>query len=411
MFRTYKTVLSYPGALNFSAAGVIARLPMAMINIGIVLLVQGVYGNYQLAGRVSAINIFAYAVAVPFLSRLIDRYGQRQIMVPSFIISTVALIGLAMCAHYHMPVWYLYVLGAISGATEGNFGSLVRARWSKVCEKGSHLQTAFALEATLDEVCFVTGPVLATYLATSVHDTAAMWASAAATVVGGTWFLSQTSTQPKPVKNDNPTMNHSLLRSVAMVSILFVAVGAGTMFGVTDIVVVAFCDELGRKSTAGIVLAGFACGSLLGGLLYGAREWKLGLLRRFIVGVVLLGIGASCFLLTHSIPGLIAVMFVTGFAIAPTLTNITSIVQLIVPPSRLTEGIAWVSTAMNCGIALGANMSGELVDRWGTRSGFWLIAVCAWLMILIAGSTLPLVRNSMRRLRKRKVQAVLDSEL
>ena len=50
---SYRRVLGQPGALVFSASGLVARLPMAMVSLGIVLLVSDRTGSYSLAGAVS----------------------------------------------------------------------------------------------------------------------------------------------------------------------------------------------------------------------------------------------------------------------------------------------------------------------------------------------------------------------
>lgn len=76
MLGPYRDVLSRPGALAFSAAGVIARLPMSMVGIGIVLMIEPLRGSYALAGSVSAVGVLAQAVCSPQLARLVDQFGQ-----------------------------------------------------------------------------------------------------------------------------------------------------------------------------------------------------------------------------------------------------------------------------------------------------------------------------------------------
>ena len=51
MLSTYRDILSRPGAFAFSAAALVARLPISMVGLGIVLLVSAQTGSYGLAGR------------------------------------------------------------------------------------------------------------------------------------------------------------------------------------------------------------------------------------------------------------------------------------------------------------------------------------------------------------------------
>ena len=61
-FSPYREVLRRRGALVFSSAAFVARLPMAMVSLGIVLLVAERTGSYQQAGTVSATFLLASAV-------------------------------------------------------------------------------------------------------------------------------------------------------------------------------------------------------------------------------------------------------------------------------------------------------------------------------------------------------------
>src|SRR3954454_6407029 len=94
MLSPYRDVLTRPGALAFSASGVLARLPMSMVGIGIVLMVSALYGSYGLAGAVSAVYVVAQAVCSPQLSRLVDRHGQARVMSPAVAISAFGLVWL-----------------------------------------------------------------------------------------------------------------------------------------------------------------------------------------------------------------------------------------------------------------------------------------------------------------------------
>ena len=48
----------------------------------------------------------------------------------------------------------------------------------------------------------------------------------------------------------------------------------------------------------------------------------------------------------------------------------------------LTEGITWVMTGIGIGMALGAFVSGWVVDTFGARSGFWVSVIAAALALL-----------------------------
>ena len=80
VLTSYRRVFAHPGAAAFSATGLVARLPISMMTLGIVLLVSTLTGSYALAGQVSAAYIIGNAAfAVPH-GRLADRFGQRRVL-------------------------------------------------------------------------------------------------------------------------------------------------------------------------------------------------------------------------------------------------------------------------------------------------------------------------------------------
>lgn len=377
VLQPYAAVLRHHGALVFSAAGVVARLPMSMVGLGIVLMVERLYDSYALAGQVSAANVIAHAVCAPRLARLVDRHGQARVMRPAVTVAAASLSALVVTAALGGPVPLLFVWATLAGATAGSIGALVRARWSYVLHDARELHTAYSLESALDELVFIIGPVVVTLLATGVTPTAGLVLPAVAMVVGGYLFLSLRGTEPPPSVRAPGVRHGHVLRSGGMVVLVAVFIGVGAIFGATDVATVAFAEAEGAPGAAGAVLAVFAAGSMLAGLGYGARHWAGPLWRRFAVSVVTLAVGVSLFFVVTSLPALAAVMFVTGFAIAPSIITGNGLVQELVEPGRLTEGLTWVSTSLGVGVAFGASTAGALIDRQGPHGGFLVVVVAA----------------------------------
>lgn len=392
MLRPYREVLARPGALAFSSAGVLARLPMSMVGIAIVLAVPEVYGSYALAGQITAVYVIVHSVAAPLLAHLVDRYGQARVMTPALRVAGLGIGGviaaIALEAH---PAW-IFVSAVVAGASIGSVGALVRARWTYVLRDPAAVHTAYSLESALDELVFIVGPVVATVLATSVSPTAGLWLPAVAVLVGGWLLLSQRATEPPVVPRAHDAPGGSILRSGGMVVLTLVFAAVGSIFGATDVATVAFAEEQGSKSAAGAVLAVFACGSMLSGLGYGLRHWASPLWRRFALGVVALAAGVSLFFVVTSLPMLAAVMFVTGFTIAPTIINGNGLVTSFVRHDQLTTGLAWVGTALGVGVSIGSAAAGGAVDREGAHGGFLVVAASAAFAVLATLVALPTLR-------------------
>lgn len=393
MLRPYRDVLARPGALAFSSAGVLARLPMSMVGIAIVLAVPEIYGSYGLAGQITAVYVIVQSISAPLLAHLVDRYGQARVMNPALRVAGVGIGGIiaAIALEAH-PAWIL-ASAVVAGASIGSVGALVRARWTYVLRDPGAIHTAYSLESALDELVFIVGPVVATVLSTSVAPTAGLWLPAIAVLVGGWLLLSQRDTEPPVVQRAHDARKGSILRSGGMVVLTLVFAATGSIFGATDVATVAFAEEQGSKSAAGAVLAVFACGSMLSGLGYGLRHWASPLWRRFVLGVLALAAGVSLFFLVTSLPMLAAVMFVTGFTIAPTLVNGNGLVTSLVRHDQLTTGLAWIGTALGVGVSIGSAAAGAAVDGRGSHGGFLVVAASAGFAVLATLVALPTLRS------------------
>ncbi len=82
-----------------------------------------------------------------------------------FALATAALI---VAVQSHLPIWAVFVPGAIAGAAMPSLGTMVRARWSVLLAGSPRLHAAFSFESVADELCFVIGPAAVTLLATEV---------------------------------------------------------------------------------------------------------------------------------------------------------------------------------------------------------------------------------------------------
>lgn len=388
VIRPYRDLLRRPGALSFSSAGLLARLPISMLGIGIVLLVSDATGSYASAGLVAGTYTVVQALASPQLARLVDRYGQARVMRPALGVHVCGVVLLVLAAWAQAPSWTFYVAAVVAGATIGSVGALVRARWNHALGTASPghqqaLHTAFSLESVLDEVVFIVGPVVVAVLATEVGPGAGLLAAAAAALVGGLLLFAQRATEP-PVSGERNPPGSSVLRIPGVVVLAVAFVFVGGIFGSAEVVAIAFTEERGRPGAAGWVLASFAAGSLIAGVGYGVVHWKRSAGRRFVGGVVMLSVGILPFALVTSIPLLAAVMFVAGFAISPMIISGTSAVQELVPARRLTEGLTYISTALGIGVAIGAAASGQVIDDHGARTAF-AVSVAAGGLATVTG--------------------------
>jgi MFS family permease len=388
MLDTYRRILVVPGARLFSAAGMVARLPISMVGLGVVLLVEQATGSYGLAGAVSAVYVAAGAAFTIVQGRLLDRLGQARVLVPVVTVFATAVVLLVVSVQADWPSPSTYLFAAVGGATLPAAGSCVRARWSHALTgRPADLQTAFALEAVVDEGVFILGPILVTVLATAIHPVAGLGTAVAAGLVGTLLLAAQRRTEPPVLTTDRSSPQGRLpWRTLAPLSVVTLALGA--LFGAAEVVTVAFSEEQGSQVFAGPLLALWALGSLTAGVITGAVRWRNQIVDRLRIGA--LGMFAAMVPLPFvgSVPLMAVVLLLGGFAIAPTLIASTSLVEQTVPPSRLTEGMSFLHTGIVAGVAPGAALAGVVVDQAGASSAY-LVSVGAGLLAALAALLVP----------------------
>ncbi len=386
----YRPLLLKPGARQFALAGLLARLPISTFNISAMLMIQIQYDRWEIAGRVVAVGVIVWALQTLPTARWVDRQGQRM-MIPLtvlFVIGTIILIATAMMRGPEPFLW----LGVAIASLSGPLGSLTRARWSHILDSDDDIHTAFSLEGAFDEVLFVAGPALVTFLAYTVHPASGLLLAAIGMVVGISLLLAQRETEPPA---HGAGMKGGLGRKVpaAVIAAAGVAVALGSMFGALDISTVAFAKELGHEKWAGLVIGVISSGSFVGGLAYGARRWRTPLWKRFVIASIFLAVG---FVVLSAMPNLwlfTAVGFIAGMAIAPSITSQDSIAQRVVKQSQLVEGMAWLRIGLGAGVALGSWLSGRLIDQAGHEAGLQVMAWSAVGVAVFAIAGSPLVRR------------------
>jgi predicted MFS family arabinose efflux permease len=379
----YLAALATPGALRFSAAGFLGRLQISMYGLGTVLLVSSVTGQYGLAGAVAAAGAAGYAVVSPLTARLGERFGQRAALLPLAGVFAAASCALIAGAIARAPGWVLLVASAVAGAATPQLGAMVRARWSVLLAGSALLHAAFSLESVADEVIFVAGPVVVTLLATEVYPAAGLAVAVATCFAGTLVFAAQRGTEPPPQPPAGPAapvperpVHGRLLPAAGLVTLLPVYFFFGAMLAGIDLATVDFAQAHGHKPLAGVILGGYALGSACGGLWYGARAWHAPLYRRFAGTLCAAAAGAATF---WAMPGLIplaAVMLASGLVLSPMLITGFSLVEQQAVPGRLTEAMAWLTSAISVGTAAGSAVAGQVIDAGGARGGYVLVAGC-----------------------------------
>ncbi len=368
--RSTSSILSASGARALLGSSILARLPLAMFSIALLVNAQHLTGSFAVAGAVSGAYAVAGAVAAPLLGRLVDRCGQTAVLVVGATVTAVMLVATGI-APASTPPAALVALAAAAGLSTPPLSACVRTLLPGMVTDPSRLPALFAFESTVLEVTFVLGPPLAL-------GVGAIWSPGAALAFAGTVMLAATlafATQPasRAWRPDPgaPRRRGGSLRSQAILTLALIEIGTGAVFGATEIGVTAASKALGSTAAAGPLLGLWGLGSLFGGIV----ATRLGGGARRAGGVILLlaalafAHGALVFA-AGSVLAIAAVILLAGATIAPTAASVYAMVDRFAPAGAHTEAFSWVETAGATGAALGAAVAGPLVQSAGATAAF-----------------------------------------
>ncbi len=399
---TYVAVLRRGTVLRPFAAAVVARLPIAMTPLGIVLLVQSVRGSYGIAGIVTGAFAVGTAAGAPLWGRLMDRHGQVRVLLPIVLASALLIAGLAVGTVAGLPDAVLVTLAGLAGVTFPPFSAAMRSTWRMVLPDGPVRRAAFALDAVAVEALFVGGPLFLSLLLLVSPPVVPLLVSAGLLAVGGLVYVWTTPARRRvdvqPVRDPEPTISASGrlpgarpgLIGGALPLILGISAVMSIGFGVIDTSLAATARQvLGRADRLGWLFAAIAGASVVGGLVYGTRASSDREHRRLplALGVFALSLSPIPFLLHAGRPplwSLLPLLFLAGLAIAPSLIMLQHLVDRAAPGGRGNEAQAWLSTSNTAGGATGTAAAGLLIDAHGVATAFGGAVLALGLSALLA---------------------------
>lgn len=379
-FARYLDVLRAPGALAPALFALLGRLPYGMTTLSLLLLGRQQLGSYRAAGLLVAVNALSMAAAGPLLGRRVDRWGPRPVLLVTAAAYPVAAAALTAALQADAPLALDIVLAALLGAALPPLSACMRTLWSQLLTDPDRRQAAFSLEAVVVELTFINGP-LVTGLAVALASPAVSLLLAG--LGGGAGSLGFALTAPSRCSSDHAGV-HRPGRAIAIRGlqvVVFTYLAQVAAFSLFEVAVPATAQRAGAPAMAGVLLAVWAAGSLLGGLVWGTRPVPAAPARAFAGLLLLMGALLAPVSFTSDPVLLVPLMILAGLTIAPASTVGSELTARITPERVRTEAYTWLGTAAGLGAATGALLGGALVDGAGPRAAI----LCASAVVVLAG--------------------------
>lgn len=399
---SYLRLLGHPPARSPFLAILIGRLSIAMAPIGILLLIQGARGTYSLAGVVTGAYAVGSALGTPVWGRLMDRFGQVRVLVPTAAVSAALLAGLAFAGVGTAPPAVLVVLAVLAGVSYPPITPALRSAWRVIFLDQESRRVAFALDATSVELIFVGGPLLLSLLLAVTPPVVPLLVTAG-TLAAGTLAYCRTDAArlsvpgrpalPAPGEHEGPGRaggRRSAVTAPGVVALLLVMATLSVGFGQLDTSMAATAGVLlGDTDRVGLLFTAIAGGSAAGGLVYGARRWSFDERRAVPVLLTAFAVLLAAMAVLMTLPvvplwALFPLLSCTGATIAPTLIMQQNLLDQLSPAHRLNEAQSFLSASNTTGAALGTALAGLVIDSQGLGSSYAGAAVFAAAAALVA---------------------------
>ena len=396
--------------------GLFARVPLAMLTIGVLTMVTHVSNSYAIGGFAAGSIGLGAAVGAPVIGYLADRLGQKRVLLVAAVVNALLVGAVVLLASSLLPregaqladgsTLIVLCAALLAGGTSPQVGPLSRVRWmalSKklpVKERSPAVDTALSLEGTADEVTFVLGPALVGLLASLVAPWLPLVLAALMTAVLVTLFAvhptvesvgprtaaSSTVGNAGYVSKEKPNW---LLVAVPVAGMLFM----GTFFGSAQTSLTAFTGVYGSVDQAGLMYAIMGSSSALTALSVAYWPAKFTYAWRWVLAAGLMAAGSAMFLVPSSLGQMVWVLLLVGLPVGPVMVSIFSVGSVVAPQQWMGTVMTALSSGIVAGTALGSAVAGSLAQSVGYSAAF-LVPVAAASALFILGLVSALVLRS-----------------
>ncbi|MDX6682553.1 MAG: hypothetical protein QOG94_2592 [Solirubrobacteraceae bacterium] len=385
--RRYRGLLRTPGAARLIVAGVVARFPLGMTALALILLVQHEFGGFGTAGLVTACFGVANGLGAPVRGRCVDRFGPVVVLMLTGVLQASALVALTAAAAAGDAAATAACASAC-GALVPPVGAVMRATWARVLDDEGLRTAAFALESVWVDVVYIAGPVLVGVLIV-IDPLAAVLAVGGFTLVGTTLLATAPATRAWSRSRATAWWALGPIALSPVRVLLSVTALSVASLAAVELAVAAFAVRAGDPGLSGVLLALLAAGSILGGVWWGARSRTDGRLHRQL-GALLAACAAVFALLplAPTVAVLLPMLLLAGLPLAAVSTVQFSLMARIAPSEGSAESFTWLGSAVQFGGAAGSAAAGAAIASAGPAAGMGLaagLAAAAALAALLRG--------------------------
>ncbi|MBN8423577.1 MFS transporter [Microbacterium esteraromaticum] len=369
----------------------VARLPFAMMVVGVLTMVVTARGSLSLGGLSSAAVGAGTALIGPFLGAAADRYGQRPVVVAAAVVNSAMLAVFALVVYSPATDVAVLAAGFAIGASAPQVSPMSRSRLVTIIDermpearRARTTSATMSYESAADETVFVFGPFLVGILASFIAPWAPIVLAAVLTLVFvGAFALHPTGRHVSATRTPGGAAPSAVseLFHPALLTVVVGIFGVGLFFGSTLTALTAFMADRGAPEQAGLLYGVMGIGSAILALGVAWLPARFTLAARWLVfgGILLAG---SALVVTASSVGMMTLaLALLGIGVGPTLVTQYSLGASRSPLGRSATVMTMLGSGVVVGQALASAVTGELAESVGTQAALMMPLVASSIVV------------------------------
>lgn len=387
-----KHLITHTGVGYFPLA-LVARLPFAMMVVGVITLVVSARDSLTVGGATAAAVGVGNVLFGPVVGVAVDRYGQRGVLLVFGTLNSVLLMSLAWVAFASFGEGWIYSISFLIGASSPQVSPLSRSRLITIIDRSyEHPKTVHVLNGTMayesaaDETAFVFGPLLVGLLATTLGPAApVIGAGLLALVFVSAFALHKTASVTKRSASvDTHAAPITELFKLRTIAPILGAGGVGLFFGAMLTSLSAFLAERGQADQIGLVYSLLGIGSGIMALSIALLPAKFSHEARWVTFSVITVAGGALLFSAQSVGVISICLLVMGIGIGPTLVSQYSLAAKASPLGRLATVMTLVGSSITLWQSGATWFTAQIAESHGTAASF-AIPFAAAIFILTVG--------------------------
>ena len=373
--------------LAYFIVAFVARLPFAMMVVGVLTVAVSARGSISLGGLTSAAVGIGTACFGPLLGAAADRFGQRFVLL-ALAVANATMLVVFTAVIYSGAADLAVLLSAVGiGATAPQVAPMSRSRLVTIISermpeaaRQRTLSGTMAYESAADETVFVFGPFIVGVLASWIAPWAPLVGAAALTILFvGAFALHPTGkhvSRHRDAAGRAPSRAADLFRPSLLLVVAGI-LGVGIFFGTMLTSLTSFMADRGASEQAGLLYGVMGVGSAILALGVAWLPTRFSLRARWLVFSATLLLGSLLLVVVDTVGAMSAALAIMGIGIGPTLVTQFSLGAARSPLGRTTTVMTMLGSGVIVGQSLGAAVAGEIAESVGTSAALMLPVIAA----------------------------------